>query len=335
MSAATSPQDAQALRAHVSRAGTILLTGPKEIDGDSLGSCLALALILRRTTQAEVHVAGIPGWRYADLPGVERNLANDQVAGRYDVVMVLDGDSRRLAPELKPVFARAKVKVVIDHHDSTSADSYDVALLDKDAASTCQIVIALAQEWGVELDGELAELLYTGIAYDTGGFRHSNTDSQTLRMAAQLLETGIDHSRIVIRTAHERRVQGIAVVGHVLESLRFEADGRLALGCVELEFMESIGAQAADIDFVIDLLLYVDGVEVAVLAVERRVGEGCEVKLSLRSRGDADVCRIANQLHETGGGHKRAAGVVLDGALDDVLRRVVLPKLLSELSPSG
>jgi nanoRNase/pAp phosphatase (c-di-AMP/oligoRNAs hydrolase) len=74
---------------------------------------------------------------------------------------------------------------------------------------------------------------------------------------------------------------------------------------------------------------------VAVLAVERRTATGLEVKLSLRARSDADVCALAHRMHDSGGGPKRAAGVVLAGGLDQVLEPIVLPAIAAALGTGG
>ena len=72
----------------------------------------------------------------------------------------------------------------------------------------------------------------------------------------------------------------------------------------------------------------------AVLALGRTGSDGPEVKLSLRSRGGADVCEFAHSLHPEGGGHERAAGVVLQGEAEDVLARLVVPRIIAALSAS-
>ncbi len=325
----------QALHRELTSADRVLITGPREVDGDSIGSSIALATVIRRFSPAQVVVAGEPGWRYLQLPGAAGNLANHQVQGPFDLVIVVDGDRRRLDQPIAALFGAARCKVVIDHHESTSTTGYDIALLCNSAASTCEIVIGLIQAWGQTIDLDTARLLYTGIAYDTGGFRHSNTSADTLRLAAQLVDLGVDHSDVVVRTTGERRRQGVQLVAHVLGALDFRASGRLVVGQVRRAFMESIGADMADIDIIVDQMLYVVGVEVAILAVERRGPQGPELKLSLRSRGGADVCAIAASLHPGGGGHRRAAGVVLPGDPDAIIRDQVIPAVIGHLAGSG
>jgi phosphoesterase RecJ-like protein len=326
------PDFARDLLALARPSGRILVTGPKDVDGDSLGACLALARVLDQLTGAKVLVAAEVGWRYRDLPDVERCLPDAGCAGRFDLAIVLDGDRRRLTEAIAPVFTAAHHQVVIDHHRSTTGDGYDAALVDDEAASTAELVHALLLAWGVVIDADLARCLLTGIAYDTGGFRHNNTTPQTLRLAASLVEAGAGFNPVVVRTACERRKPGLMLLGHALHGARFYADDRLVVAVARRSKLAEVGAESGDLDFIVDQLLYVEGVEVAILAVERGSEQAPSLKLSLRSRGGADVCSIAAKLDPGGGGHERAAGVVLVGPADAVLREQVLPLVCEALA---
>ena len=99
----------------------ILLTGPIDPDGDSIGACLALARGLRAITTAVVEVAGTPSYRYAWLPDAETMVEDPRVAGPYDLAIVLDGDRRRLVPNVSVAYEAAGARGLIDHHASTSS----------------------------------------------------------------------------------------------------------------------------------------------------------------------------------------------------------------------
>jgi phosphoesterase RecJ-like protein len=88
------------------------------------------------------------------------------------------------------------------------------------------------RRWGVPIDKPMAELLYTGLVFDTGGFRHTNTRPQTHRIAAELLEAGIDHATIAIRTLSERTPVGLRAMGAILSAATFHFGGRLCVGRV-------------------------------------------------------------------------------------------------------
>jgi len=313
---------AHALRDACASAGRVLLTGPMFPDGDSIGACLALARgIAHCWPGTHVDVAGDISFRYAWMPGANNILPDRQLTGGapHDLAVVLDGDRSRLEPPVAQAFATARATAIVDHHSSTSPDGYDIALIDHDAASTCGMVCAMLRDWGVPIDAEMAALLYTGLIFDTGGFRHSNTTAATHRLAAELLETGLAHTPINIRVLAERRPAGLHLMGHVLTGVTFYAGGRLAVGVVDLDAFNRLGCEHGDIEGIVDALVFTQGVEMACLCVEKTPQL---VKLSLRSRATVDVARLARSLSPGGGGHPRAAGVMLDEPLSTLRRRL-------------
>jgi len=313
------------LRGFVAEADHILLTGPIGPDGDSIGACLALARCCR-ALGARVDVAGSPGQRYAWMDGADAMIPDERIGldgAVYDLVIVLDGDRHRLASPVERAFSAAARRGIIDHHGTTTADGYDVALIDRDSSSTCEMVLRIMDSWGQALDRTQAGLLYVGVLFDTGGFRHSNTTVDTLRASARLLEQGIQHSRITTRVLLERRPNAMRLHGRVLEEASFHGDGAVVQGVLSQELYRALELAPGDLEGIVDSMIYVRGVEVAVLLVERAGGA---VKLSLRSRGQVDVAEVARALHPSGGGHAKAAGVVLDEPLARARERV--PRLL-------
>jgi len=316
------------VRVRASRA--VLLTGPAGPDGDSSGACLALQRRLAaRAPGVRVDVAGSPGARYAWLPGAAQ-MVPDAAVGAYDGVIVLDGDRNRLYPEVARAFAGAAWTGIVDHHRSTELDGYDVAFFDPAAESTCGMISQLVRAWNLPLDPDLATLLYVGVIFDTGGFRYSNTVASTHRLAADLVETGIDHARIMLKVLVERRQTAVRLLARLLAETTFSPDGRLALtACTRGHFAE-LGASEADLEGVVDMLQHTEGVDLAVVVVERGPGR---VKLSLRSSGRVDVARLARSLDVGGGGHAKAAGVVLHAPVAEVvpMLRAKLTALVNEL----
>lgn len=304
-------------------ARAVLLTGPTAPDGDSIGACLALAHVLRRVCSAHVDVAGELSYRYAWMPGAQGMLPDDAVTPDYDVVIVLDGDSGRLTPQVAAAFQAARVRGIVDHHRSTRVEGYDLAIVDPDAASTCDLVYEILLAYGQRLDREIAQLLYAGIVYDTGGFRHSNTTPHTHRIAARLVAMDIDHPAIGTRILVERSPAGLRLLSEVLQDARFHADGRLVVGVASFQLGTRLGAGPGDIEGIVDHLVYVTGVEMACFFIEQAPGQ---VKLSLRSRSRVDVAALARTLAPGGGGHARAAGALLHDSLDHALE-VVVPRL--------
>ena len=313
-------QDAAARLLHMVRGSArVVLTGPEGPDGDSIGACLALQRMLAVVAPAvQVTVAGDPGYRYGFLPGADGMVADADVADAEGVV-ILDGDRRRLPTPIAGVVDRARWTGLVDHHRSTDTSAYDVAVFDAAAESTCGMVHTMGKGWGVPVDRALAALLYTGIIFDTGGFRYSNTSAGTHAVAAELLATGIDHAGIMLKVLVERRPQAIRLLAGLLTDTEMIAGERIAMVVCTRDRMRGVGAIDADVEGVVDQLQHIVGVEIAAVLVEKPPGR---VKVSLRSRGGVDVAALAHSLHDGGGGHAKAAGVVLAGAPSEVAERI-------------
>ena len=299
----------------LSRAKRVLLTGPSGIDGDSIGACLALAAGLRHHMMLEVYVAGVAPSRYAWMDGAPAMLSDDELHSSYDAVVVLDGDKGRLTSGVERMFSRARYKVVIDHHGTTTADGYDLAIVDSSAAATCEMIYKFLKRWQVPFDEAIASSLYVGLIFDTGGFRHSNTTPVILRMAAELLETGIDVSTISYTVLSQNSESGVKLLTSMLANRRTYEPG-LSIGGCTMEQMKEAGAKKADLEGLVDALLYIEGIGLACLFVEL---PNKRVKLSLRSRCGVDVAAFAKSMDACGGGHVKAAGVTMKGGFMDVV----------------
>lgn len=319
-----------ALRDALLGAQRILLTGPVAPDGDSLGACLALQRVLQRDG-AQVDVAGRPGYRYDFLPGSDAILADRDVQPVYDAVVVLDGDRHRLTKPVLAAFQAAALRGIIDHHASTRSDGYTHVWVHGSATSTCEM---LYDGWAaneVALDPTIAELLYVGAIFDTGGFRYSNTTPATHRMAAELLEQGIDHAGLNARVLMSRRQTALRVAGRIMSEAAYHLEQQLLLGDVSHSMARELGVVSGDTEGVVDALVYVQGVQVAALMNERDSGE---VKISLRSRGAVNVAKVAQRIAPTGGGHAKAAGVCIQTDLDSA-RHAVIEAVAGALAEAG
>lgn len=303
----------------IQTSASVLLTGPEGPDGDSIGACLALQrLCASRAPGVRVDVAGVPGVRYGWMAGADRMVV-DEAVGTYDGVIVLDGDRTRLTPGVRAAFAAARWTGIVDHHRSTTVADYTLAYFDPAAESTCGMIARLAKGWGVPMDAALGELLYVGLIFDTGGFRYSNTAVSTHRLAAEILETGIDHAGIMLRVLVERRKTALLLLARLLAEVRFSHGDRMAVTVCPRALMNELGADDTDLEGVVDMLQHTTGVDLGVVVVEKR---DQRTKLSLRSSGRVDVAELAKRLSPGGGGHAKAAGAQLAEPIAVVLARL-------------
>ena len=295
---------------------TVLISVHKNPDGDALGSQLGLLRILEhlgKTVHAH-NLDPVPE-SYRFLPGQERISVGKDVPGTYDAFIVLDADPPRTG--LFDGRYPFRTLINIDHH-ITNPKEWPLTWLDADATATGELIYRLAVRLGVPLDRDLALCLYTAVFTDTGSFRYSNTTAESMRIAAALIEAGAD-PWVVTENVYESFVyRRIKLLGAVLSGMERSTDGRTAWVVVTEDLYRRTGTSAEDTDNFVNFVRSVKGVEVAVLFRETAPEQ---YKISLRSKGRVDLSALAQSLG--GGGHRNAAGGVLDGPFPAVRARVI------------
>ena len=306
----------------------ILLTGPIYPDGDSLSSCLALQQGIEKISEADVYVCGELSFRYDWLPFAGGIAPPTSIPNQpFDVAIILDGDRDRLGAHLTEVYNHAQHKAIVDHHISTTNQNYDVFIVDAEAASTTEIVFQLLQSWNIPITKEIATLLYVGIIFDTAGFRYSNTSPKTHLIASELLKTGFEHSLINSKVLMERQKSGIQLLGYAIQNTQYLHNGQIALCFIPQSYLQQCDASNGDNEGIVETILFIKNVQISCLCIEKGPQK---VKVSLRSRCDVDVSHVASSLSPSGGGHHKAAGVVLDTQLS-TLQKTLSSFLIKQL----
>jgi bifunctional oligoribonuclease and PAP phosphatase NrnA len=287
-----------------------LLTTHEGPDGDALGSMLALHRILKGLGKDSVMFLAAKEFplpvEYRFLPLEE--VFHEPPADLVDrVVVFLDCGNIDRMPVDWLRRDDSRILNVDHHHDNTRFG--DVNVVDTEASSTAEIVFRLAGELGVELTPEIASALYVGLVTDTGRFMYENTDESAHRMAAALIDAGVDVNDIYRRLYERVPIEKLRLVARALEKIDRVDDGRLTLTHLTAEDYRATGASEVLTEGIIDFLRAVEGTLVA--AMIREKSEGASRKVSLRSvDGSVDVSRIAREM--AGGGHARAAGFSTD-----------------------
>jgi len=308
-----------------------VLTSHVRPDCDALGSELAMAEILG-TLGKEVCVcngfAVPPNLRFMDPEGrlgqLDEQVPAEQLK-EFEVLIVLDTTAwAQLGPMGDVIRKFAGRKLVIDHH--VSQDDLGAELLkDTRSEATCRLVVEAADALGVALSPRMAQATFAGLATDTGWFRFGSTTAETFRLAARLVEAGARPDWLYKKLYEEETVGRIRLIGRTLARVQSELDGRLVHSWMERADFEQSGALPSDSEDVINMLLTIGGSEVAAMLIELPNGR---FKLSLRSRSEVDCSRLAERFG--GGGHRKAAGALLDGPLE-VARQKVLDAVRAEM----
>jgi phosphoesterase RecJ-like protein len=287
-------------------------------DADTLGAATALRLVAERLGATAEVVSGDPVPPFLSfMPRVDEVRSRPQL--EPDVAVVVDGTLERtgsVARECGEWLERATV-VNIDHHVSNPrADA--LALVDPDAAATCEMIALLLPELGVELDADLATALLAGIVQDTHTFVHPNATPRTLRVAASLVEAGADLHRINRAVYADKPYATVALWGRMLGGMSERGDGRIVDASMTLEMLADTGAEPTASEGFVDLLGLTRDAMINVLFKEQ---SAAEVRVSVRTVEPADAVAITGAFG--GGGHARAAGATVHAPLAEARERVL------------
>lgn len=312
----------------LSRCKRVLVTTHVRPDGDALGTVAATILGLRKMgIDAEALLLSHLPRKYAFVFDENQITHHDAEKGwptaisldRFDALLVMDTGTWSQLPGLQERVQDWSVpKLVVDHH-LTQESWADVKLVVTEAAAAGEIAAELMDTWGIDFDRPIAAALFLAVASDTGWFQFSNTRPYTLRLAARLIEHGVDTDSMYQHLYQNERAERVTLQTRAQQSLELLLDGRLAVMRVAKSDFEQTGAKVSDTENLINVPLQVRTVQVSLLFVEPT--EPGPIRVSLRSKGQVDVARFAEQFG--GGGHARAAGLKLTGPLQDVHDRVV------------
>jgi phosphoesterase RecJ-like protein len=296
-----------------------ILTAHEGPDGDALGSLLGMHHLLTQLGKDSVMFMAAKEfplpieYRFLSLEEVFHEAPAD-MADR--TVVFLDcGNIDRMPVDF--LTEAGNFVINIDHHHDNTRFG-DANLVDVEASSTAEIVYELGGRLGARITPEIASALYVGLVTDTGKFMYENTDAGTHRIAADLIDAGVDVDDTYRRLYEHVPLEKLRLVSRALDGIERHCDERLVLTHVTEADYEASGAGEEMTEGIIDHLRSVEGAKVA--AMVRDLGSrGRQArKVSLRSsEGDVDVSAIARV--RGGGGHKRAAGFSTDLELDQLI----------------
>jgi phosphoesterase RecJ-like protein len=297
------PEAVEALRA----ARKILITMHRGPDGDALGSALALACVLRQMgREVTVYNPDELPYNFRFLCGADQVAKSVPADATFDVTIATDaGSFERLGPDV-PKPPRRGLFLNLDHHMTTEPFG-DVNYVDPAAASVGVLAYKIVRGLGAPLSKDAAECIYASILADTGSFRYSSTDPECLRIAAELIEAGVEPWEMTVRVYEMQPLARMRLLAEVLGTL--EVQGKLATITITNEMMARTNSPLDLTDGFINYARSVDGVEVA--ASFREPVDGGPWRVSFRSRGKVDVATIAAKFG--GGGHHNAAGCSIEG----------------------
>lgn len=284
-------------------ADTIALAGHINPDGDAIGACLALGGALEKAGKKVQVILESYADKYLLIPNVHL-VCRAEDAEVPALFIALDcGDEGRLGAALE-LFEKAERKINIDHHESNTRFG-QLNFVAADASSTSEIVYQLLKD-RLPVTAAEAAGLYAGLIYDTGGFRHSSTSPETMKIAGELMGYGIPFTEIYNRFFDSRSFSELKLMGRALSNAELLFDGKVVCSQITTAEIEELGGSNKELDAIINYLKGVLGANVACFFYEKTE---TDVKGSFRGNDGYDVCALAQKFG--GGGHVKAAGCTL------------------------
>ncbi|MFT4033158.1 MAG: bifunctional oligoribonuclease/PAP phosphatase NrnA [Siphonobacter sp.] len=330
----------EALKQIVETPQRVVITTHYNPDADALGSSLGWAGYLQKKghtvrvitpSESPKFLAWMEG--YKDVIEFSQRsvaLAAQEVAAA-DIIFCLDFNALARLHDLEAIVRNAKApKVMIDHHQHPE-DFAVLAISEPSAAATAQMIYQLINELGGKklLDVPIGECLYAGLMTDTGSFRHPSTNPAVHRMAADLIELGVNTNRIHRLIFDNNSLGRMQFLGYVLsQKMNVLPQYHMAYVALSADELKRFNSQTGDTEGVVNYILSIENVSMAVLLIERDQ----EVKLSFRSVGDIAVNEFA-RAYFNGGGHKNAAGGRSKDSLQATVDRLIylLPEIKDQL----
>lgn len=287
-----------------------LLATHEDPDADGIGSMLALgrSLTLAGKNVAMVTQKPVTG-SLKMLSGSQNIQDKTRIRGPFDVAIALDCAERTRLGSVYESCRNSGILINIDHH-ATNDFFGNVNLVCPDKSSTGVMVFQLMKAAGLPMDEEIAGNLFAAIQTDTGSFKYSNTDPETFRAAADLMERGADPWNISRKILDGYGLDRLRLLQLVLETLETFHDGKVAIMMVTGQMLQKTGAEESDSERFVDFPRFAFGVELSVLIREKGKDQ---YKFSLRSNDTINVAELASRFG--GGGHCRAAGFNGDGSI--------------------
>lgn len=307
-------------------ADSFLLTTHEHSDGDAVGSLLGLARLLRAMGKEHIHcvMADPPPRMYAFLPGIESIADAKAPVPDFDLAVIVDAGSISRIGNVADLIPSEKNLLIVDHHLDAGPQGA-AGLIDPTYAATGEIVVELYQTAGLAMSRETAECLYVAQVTDTGGYRFSNTNARSHRIAASLVDIGVDTAAICSRVFDIMPVPKFHLLRRVLDRIELLADGRAAHSFIEEQDFVETESKREDLNNLVNYARNIEGVLVGVLFYHAGPGE---TKVSIRCVPEFDAAAFLRTFG--GGGHAAAGGVTIPGELGTVKPRV-LERLLERM----
>lgn len=297
------------LRAH----DNYLILTHRRPDGDTIGCAVALCHILRGIGK---RAALLPNAEVTSLyaPYAEGCWAEADYA--YETVISVDLAALGLFPDNAKGF-KDRVDLALDHHPSYEGFARE-SCVHPECAACGEIIYELAVALG-QLTPTVALPLYVAVSTDTGCFVYSNVTANTHRVAAALLEVGIDYRAVNKRHFRTKTKKRLALEAELLRTMELYDHDRVVIVTLSRSLIEKLALTEADMDDISALGGVVEGTDCSITMKEMKSGAW---KISVRTGARVNATKVCAAFG--GGGHRAASGCVLHGMSCEEGKRALL-----------
>ena len=306
----------------IKKSKNIVIVTHENPDGDAVGSSLAMYHALKGLKK-NVDII-IPEYAkcFNELPGIDEVIKeSDKV---YDLAISLDAATDKLLNVWVKYFREADQRIVIDHH-STNTMFGDINYVDLSAPACAQVVYMLIKHYRWKITPGIGTCIMAGIITDTGGFQYSGVSRDTFNIAAELLDAGVNISKVYKKVFDTKTKSSFELRRIALDRMEFLEDDKIAFTYITNEDERKVNAGVGDYEGIVSEGRSIEGVEVSIFLHELKDGE---FKISLRSNSYVNVSDVCIMFG--GGGHIRAAGakmtadplVIRDKVVNEVKRQL-------------
>lgn len=293
----------------------IILSGHLNPDGDAIGSTLGLATSLKlKGKNVKVLLEDYYG-KYDAIPNKDL-IVDPESIDKVELFISLDcGDIYRLS-YIEEIYKKAEVTLNIDHHKSNDLFG-DYNYVFPNSSSTCEIVYGVIDNY-YPMDKDIATALYAGLIFDTGGFRHSSTSPETMRIASELLKMEIPFNEIYIKFFDTKNFSEVKIMSKALDNTKLMHNDEFIYTTLTKAEIQEIGGAYNELDGIINYIKGVENVKVSCFFYEKEKED--TVKVGFRSDDGYDVSEFAKRFG--GGGHIKASGCTLDMTIDEAVKLI-------------
>lgn len=300
----------------IKKAEKIVILTHESPDGDAIGGSLAMNLIVEALgKKADVIIPEYPR-TFQFLPSTD-NIKIDSEIENYDLAISVDcANFKRLAQN--KYFENAKKTIVIDHHGSNNMYG-DLNYVNPASPACCEVLVSMAEYFGVKITKEIGTCVMTGIITDTGGFRYMGVTPETFEYTADLLRLGVDIPDIYKKTMGTKTKSNFELTKRVIDRMELLEEGKVAFTYMNSQDEAEVMAESGDHEGLVNIGKDIEGVLVSIFIRQKDDEEA--YKVSLRSEDGINVSDIC--LLFGGGGHARAAGALIQGTVEQVKEKLM------------